>query len=95
MKNLTLLTAIILISCSKEQIEKPPEPISFTQIRRMYDDKNTYTGTLNVIHFHRVDDPVLIAQYKALPAMQPYCDDMNDTLVTIVSRPCPADCGLK
>lgn len=84
-----------MVSCSKEKIEKPVEPISFTQIRRMYDVKNNYTGTLNVIHFHRVTDPALIAQYKALPAQQAFCDDQNDTLVTILARPCPDGCGKK
>jgi hypothetical protein len=94
---LLLLSAIIIISCSKEQVEKPnvPEPISFSQHRLMYDDKNAFIGTLAVIHFHRVESPYLIEQYKSLPARQAFCDDPNDTLVTVISKPCPADCGMK
>lgn len=90
-----ILFALILFSCSKENIEKPMEPISMTQTRLVYDVKNAYVETLNVIHFHRVEEPAIIAQYKALPARQPFCDDINDALVTVLSKPCPPGCGLK
>lgn len=86
---------ILFISCSKVNLEEPqkPEPISFTQTRIMHDSKNAYTGTLAVIHFHRVDDPALIQAYKNLPARQAFCDDINDTLVTVLGK--PDNCDLK
>lgn len=89
------LALILFISCSKEEtIEKPKiEPISMTQTRKMYNVKGQYEGTLNIIHFHRVSDPELIAQYKAIPAFQPFCDDLNDTLVTVVAK--PDNCEIK
>lgn len=95
MKNILFILLVVLSSCSKNTSEEPPSAISFTQTRRMYDVKNNYEGTLNVIHFHRVDDPALIRQYKKLPALQAFCDDPTDTLVTVLARPCLEDCVLK
>lgn len=88
-----ILFALILFSCSKD-VEKPSDPISMTQTRLVYDRSNKYEKTMAVIHFHRVTDQALIKQYKSLPAMQAFCDDLNDTLVTVISKPCPED-GLK
>lgn len=90
-----ILIALIVISCSKENLEKPVEPISMTQTRLVYDRSNKYEKAMAVIHFHRIGEPQIIAQYKALPARQAFCDDVNDTLVTVISKPCPEDCGLK
>lgn len=80
----------VLTSCSKEQIQ--PEVISFTQTRKMYDSKGRFEGIHLVYHLHRVTDPARIKEYRALPKLQPFCDDMNDTLVSVVERPCEGDC---
>ena len=90
-----LFALALMASCSKEQIEKPIESISMTQLRLVNDHANNYVETRLVVHFHNVTDPALIRQYKALPARQPFCDDMNDTLVTTIGKVCAADCGLK
>lgn len=95
MKPYLMLTAILIIGCSKGIPEKPvePEPISFTQTRVMYDGKK-FIGTLAVIHYHRVDDPKLIAQYKAYPKRIAICPEMTDTLVTVIGKACDANCYL-
>jgi hypothetical protein len=96
MKNaILILLSPLILSCSKETVEKPVEPISMTQTRLVYDAKNAYVETLNVIHFHKVTDTAIIQQYKALPVMQPFCDDMNDTLLTVIGKPCETDCTIK
>ena len=83
-----LFAIAVMASCSKENLEKPVEPISMTQTRLVYDLSNNYVETRRVVHFHKVTDVELIKQYKSLPAFQPFCDDMNDTLVTVISKPC-------
>ena len=87
---LILLALYLLTSCSKEQLQ--PEAISFTQTRTMYDSKGRFEGIHLVYHIHRVTDPERIKEYRALPGLHPYCDDMNDTLVTVIARPCEGDC---
>lgn len=82
------LLALIIFSCSKSQIEKPIEPISMTQTRLMYNEKNQFVKEHLVIHFHRVDEPNIIRQYRNLPAMDPFCSDWNDTLVTKIGKVC-------
>jgi hypothetical protein len=86
---LILLALWLLTSCSKEKL---PEAISFTQTRTMYDSKGRFEGIHLVYHLHRVTDPARIKEYRALPGLHPYCDDMNDTLVTVIERPCEGDC---
>lgn len=84
-----LFLLIIFIGCSKEQIpERPLEPISMTQTRLVYNEKNQFVKEHLVIHFHRVDEPNIIQQYRNLSAMDPFCSDWNDTLVTKIGKVC-------
>lgn len=84
---LDLLAAVVFMSCSKEQ--KELEPISWTQKRIIHDDiTGEYVGTKLVIHYHLVTEQARIIEYMNLPKAEAFCNDMNDTLVTIIARPC-------
>jgi len=83
-----ILVCQILSSCSKEHIEAL-DAISWTQKRIINDDiTGEYLGTKLVIHYHLVTEQARIVEYMNLPKAEPFCNDMNDTLVTIIARPC-------
>lgn len=90
--------AISLIACSKSSeniVEKPKkEAISSTYWLHIYDDNNTYVETILSFHECSIDDPMIIAQRRSAPALEPICYN-NNILELKISEPCKVPCPLK